>query len=179
MAHNSVKNRAQLMFGGFYKYYRIMFNVVSVLLFVFIIRYQFLIEPALVFNDTVILKVAGAVVFFLGLIVLLMAFKAFNLKEFFGIEQLEGEVKDADAEPKLVKSGMYAYVRHPLYFGIIVMLAGALMVLPYYSTLIFVLVTYLYLPVGVSLEEQKLISEFGDAYKQYRKEVKMLIPYIF
>jgi protein-S-isoprenylcysteine O-methyltransferase Ste14 len=29
------------------------------------------------------------------------------------------------------------------------------------------------------LEERKLIDEFGQEYVNYRKEVKMLIPWIF
>jgi protein-S-isoprenylcysteine O-methyltransferase Ste14 len=59
------------------------------------------------------------------------------------------------------------------------MITGTLILLPFYSTLVFVTATLLYLPVGISLEEQKLVREFGEQYLQYKKEVKMLIPYLF
>jgi protein-S-isoprenylcysteine O-methyltransferase Ste14 len=59
------------------------------------------------------------------------------------------------------------------------MLIGALMYFPNYSTLIFVITTFIYLPIGVSLEENKLVDEFGEQYLQYRKEVKMLVPFVF
>ncbi|MCB0855774.1 MAG: protein-S-isoprenylcysteine methyltransferase, partial [Bacteroidetes bacterium] len=47
------------------------------------------------------------------------------------------------------------------------------------QVLIFTLITLIYLIVGTILEEKKLVNEFGDAYRDYQKKVKMLIPYIF
>jgi protein-S-isoprenylcysteine O-methyltransferase Ste14 len=128
------------------------------------------------------LRVLGGIIFIMGATVLLTAFSNFNKAEFIGIEQLtvnNSDNKDIIVQHQLVKTGMYGYVRHPLYFGVIIMLIGALMYFPNYSTLIFVITTFIYLPIGVSLEENKLVDEFGEQYLQYRKEVKMLVPFVF
>jgi protein-S-isoprenylcysteine O-methyltransferase Ste14 len=59
------------------------------------------------------------------------------------------------------------------------MLLGALLFLPHWPMLVFVGVTFVYLPIGVHLEEQKLISEFGDTYRHYQSRVKMLVPFVY
>jgi methanethiol S-methyltransferase len=37
-------------------------------------------------------------------------------------------------------------------------------------------ITFLYLPIGIHLEEGKLIAVFGEEYRKYREEVPALIP---
>jgi protein-S-isoprenylcysteine O-methyltransferase Ste14 len=33
-----------------------------------------------------------------------------------------------------------------------------------------------YIIIGCILEERKLLAEFGDAYRQYQRQVPMLVP---
>lgn len=180
LAHNSTKTFFQQLLQNQFRLYRLGFNIISVVYFSAVIYYQFSIATAPLFPQNLFTKIIGAAIFFVGLIILLVAFKSFNLAEFFGFEQLQKKVIQQNYnEQSLIKTGLYKYVRHPLYFGIIVMITGALILLPFYSTLVFVIATLIYLPVGVGLEEQKLVTEFGEQYLQYKKEVKMLIPYIF
>ena len=75
--------------------------------------------------------------------------------------------------------GLHAYTRHPLYFGTIIFLLGYLLYAARLSSAVIVGVAFLYLYVGTLLEEKKLIAQFGEAYLQYKKEVKMLIPFVF
>lgn len=180
LAHNSVKNFFEKLFGNHFRFYRLAFNFISIVFFVALISFQFSIEKVNLFEKSLFTEIVGAGLILAGIILLITAFKAFNLKEFTGIEQLENKAQvDQKHTPVLVKKGMYAYVRHPLYFAIIILLTGALIFLPYTSTLAFVVVSFIYLPIGVKLEEEKLIKEFGEQYIQYKKEVKMLIPYVF
>lgn len=180
LAYNSTKKYFQQLLQKQFRFYRLGFNVISVIYFGAIIYYQFSITTVHVFSENLITKIIGATIFFSGLIILLIAFKSFNLAEFFGIEQMNENVKQQkNNQPQLIKTGLYKYVRHPLYFGIIVMLSGGIILLPMYSTLVFITATLLYLPVGVGLEEEKLITEFGEQYLQYKKEVKMLIPFLY
>lgn len=179
MAHNSVKNLFEKISGKHFRFYRLTFNFISIAYFVALISFQFSIEKVNLFEENLLAGIVGASLILAGIILLIRAFKAFNLKEFCGIEQLENKAQvDQKHTPVLVKKGMYAYVRHPLYFAVIVMFTGTLIFLPYTSTLVFVAVTFVYLPIGVGLEEDKLIEEFGEQYIQYKKEVKMLIPYV-
>ena len=39
-------------------------------------------------------------------------------------------------------------------------------------------ITFVYLPIGIALEERKLIAAFGEEYRRYRREVPALIPHL-
>lgn len=180
LAHDNVKERAADLLGKYYSYYRLSFNLYSVILFSVLGYYLFARNEAYIFEQTFISLGIGGVLFLVGLVILGLAFSSFNKREFIGLEQLDKIQQDKKVVAKqLVKTGLYAYVRHPLYFGTILMLVGAVGAFPTYSMMIFVLISLLYLPIGVKLEEQKLVKEFGEQYLRYQREVKMLFPFLF
>lgn len=76
----------------------------------------------------------------------------------------------------LVRSGMHARMRHPIYTGIIGALAGWVLLHTTPATLVVVGILALYLPIGIHLEERKLIAAFGEEYRRYRREVPALFP---
>lgn len=76
----------------------------------------------------------------------------------------------------LLRSGLHGYMRHPIYSGVILVALGWIAVSPSPATLLTVAITFLYLPLGIALEEQKLVAHFGEAYLQYRREVPALWP---
>jgi len=76
----------------------------------------------------------------------------------------------------LVRSGLHGRVRHPIYLGVLVALAGWLIVSWIPATWVVVGITLVYLPIGIRLEEHKLIAEFGEDYRRYRREVPALFP---
>lgn len=91
---------------------------------------------------------------------------------FLGLRQLGNP--QPDAESPLTQKGLYAHVRHPIYtFGLLflwltpTMTANLLTVYVFWS---------LYMYIGTFHEEQRLIREFGDAYRKYRQRVPRLIP---
>lgn len=71
--------------------------------------------------------------------------------------------------------GPYRWVRHPIYFGIIV-LFWATPVLTADRLLLNLLWTG-WIIVGSVLEERDLTARFGDAYRGYQRKVPMLIPW--
>jgi protein-S-isoprenylcysteine O-methyltransferase Ste14 len=95
---------------------------------------------------------------------------------FIGLRQLlrGGAPIPADRHERLVTSGPYRRVRHPLYSTLIV----AMWLWPEMSvnrlTLFAVISAYFYL--GSIPEEQKLVEEFGEAYRRYQQAVPRLIP---
>jgi protein-S-isoprenylcysteine O-methyltransferase Ste14 len=75
----------------------------------------------------------------------------------------------------LVVRGPYRWVRHPLYTCVIVLLwANPVVSL---DRLVLAGVWTTWIVVGALLEERDLISDFGDAYRQYRAQVPILIPW--
>lgn len=78
----------------------------------------------------------------------------------------------------LVKSGIYAYIRHPLYLS--VFLVGVGIMLKDAGPIQLVLGAILFSAVSLTAltEEKEMIARFGDEYRQYMKESKMFIPFV-
>lgn len=95
---------------------------------------------------------------------------------FIGLRQilLGGEPIPADRHERLVVSGPYRWVRHPLYTATLV----ALWSWPDMTVnrLAFLAVSTAYFALGSIPEEQKLVEEFGEAYRRYQAAVPRLIP---
>jgi protein-S-isoprenylcysteine O-methyltransferase Ste14 len=81
------------------------------------------------------------------------------------------------AEPELVTSGPYRFVRHPIYSGLLAALLGTALVTNL-TGLIIVAVLGGYFYYSASVEERNLIATFPTAYPAYRASTKMLIPFI-
>jgi protein-S-isoprenylcysteine O-methyltransferase Ste14 len=78
----------------------------------------------------------------------------------------------------LQTSGVYGWVRHPLYFGWMLAVFGT----PHMTgdRLAFAVMTTAYLIVAVPLEERSLRCSFGDDYVRYTRAVKWrMIPFIY
>lgn len=79
-------------------------------------------------------------------------------------------------EHRLIRSGPYAIVRHPIYTGITVALAGtAFVVGEWRGVLAFVLVLATHV-VKARQEEALMAAQFGDEYRLYRQNSGFLVP---
>jgi protein-S-isoprenylcysteine O-methyltransferase Ste14 len=84
--------------------------------------------------------------------------------------------KSARAEP-LVIEGPQRYVRHPMYFAVVVMVLGWWLVLDYTFILLMVGLFILWFNlVVIRFEEQELRAIFGEQYESYSKSVPRFIP---
>jgi len=80
-------------------------------------------------------------------------------------------------ELMVIKTDVYAIIRHPMYFGsILTYLAFVIISASVIALVIFfvVVIFYYYL---CRYEENLLIEKLGDEYKKYMKKVPMLIPW--
>lgn len=79
---------------------------------------------------------------------------------------------------ELVTDGPYAVTRHPIYSGLLIGLVG--------SALVWNLASLLLLAVALSVtlyghtlhEEALFLDHFGDAYREYRRRVPRLVPFV-
>ena len=86
--------------------------------------------------------------------------------------------KQSSPSPEILQTkGLNAYVRHPLYFAILIIVWGFFLFRPTDLVLTIAIVSTIYIYIGTQLEEKKLIEEFGEAYRDYQKKVKMLFPF--
>ena len=79
--------------------------------------------------------------------------------------------------PELVTSGPYAYVRHPIYTGVIAGMIGSAIVSPFWIIpAVFGALFFIY---SGKKEEKVMRAEFPDTYPAYMQRTKMLVPFIF
>lgn len=78
---------------------------------------------------------------------------------------------------KLTTSGPYAFVRHPLYLGTILIGIGFIVMLKiYYIGALFLIVMLLVYYRTVKKEEAMLEAKFNDFYLRYKEKVRAVLP---
>jgi protein-S-isoprenylcysteine O-methyltransferase Ste14 len=78
----------------------------------------------------------------------------------------------------LVKSGIYSYIRHPLYLSVFMFGTGVMLKDPESVQLVIGGINLIAIFFTARIEEKEMITKFGDEYQEYMKETKMFIPYI-
>ncbi len=80
------------------------------------------------------------------------------------------------AKGGLVTNGLYAYVRHPQYTGLFVVMIGMLIQWPTIITaLMFPVLIFAYYRLSKK-EESDMVKMFGEEYKHYMERTPMFIP---
>lgn len=113
----------------------------------------------------------GLTLFILGMTVALVAVG--TLRAFYHSTLIIRE------DHQLVTHGIYRYVRHPVYLGVIIAIIG----IPVYTSSLYgFLIMLALIPVilnRIRLEERLLTEEFGEAYLEYKATTRKLIPFIY
>ncbi|MBE3117809.1 MAG: isoprenylcysteine carboxylmethyltransferase family protein, partial [Candidatus Atribacteria bacterium] len=108
----------------------------------------------------------------LAIAALVIGFRQTDAWEFLGLRQL-GE---SDRTSKLTSSGLYHYVRHPLYSAGLAFIW--LMPLMTANILAVNIALTVYVITGATFEERKLRRVFGQDYTDYRAVTPMFIPFL-
>lgn len=83
-----------------------------------------------------------------------------------------------DGQP-LVSTGLYGIVRHPMYVGNVILMIGIALALGSYWALLLVIVGLLLMAARI-VDEEKMLNEELDGYRQYTQEVRYrLVPLIW
>jgi protein-S-isoprenylcysteine O-methyltransferase Ste14 len=119
----------------------------------------------------------GAAVQAAGVLVTLLAARTLSLRELMGLDPSR-QAAPQHEPPTLETRGLYRVVRHPIYFGWVLFVAGAPLMT--HTRLLFAVVSVAYLVVAIPLEERSLIANFGDPYLAYRRRVRWrMVPGIY
>jgi protein-S-isoprenylcysteine O-methyltransferase Ste14 len=81
-------------------------------------------------------------------------------------------------DPELITSGPYRRVRHPIYAGIMLGMAGTAIAVSVYWLIAAALIGAYFIYSAVQ-EERYMADRFPDAYPDYKRSTKMLIPFLF
>lgn len=77
---------------------------------------------------------------------------------------------------KLIKSGPYFVMRHPIYTGMILWSVGLAMFTANVFFAAFAVVVIIWTPLRISGEERMMISQFGDEYLDYMRTTGRYLP---
>ena len=126
--------------------------------------------PVWSLGPPILFKASGLALIAFGLIVAVVA--AWNLGH--SLTPLPYPKTDA----KLVTTGLFGYVRHPIYFGVILVAFGWSLYTLGTLTLCYAFILALFLDIKSRREEVWLCQKFVS-YPQYQKTTRKLIPLIY
>lgn len=168
-----IKKVSEKLLGKSYRYYRIIYVIFSTLFLGIIAFYLFSMDQVRLYRPNIVSIYSGVLLCVLGIIIIQKSFNQYDLGEFIGTFYIS---EGPEHENKLKTSGILSRVRHPLYTATLLIASGYILYLPTVASLTSGICIALYLFIGIRLEERKLLAEFGDDYRQYRKKVPMLFP---
>jgi len=79
---------------------------------------------------------------------------------------------------RLIVTGLFKYIRHPLYSSLLFLGWGIFLKDPSYPAVIFVAIVSAFTYRMANIEEKENIKKFGEEYSNYMKNSKMIIPFI-
>ncbi|MFA6969895.1 MAG: hypothetical protein WC208_00705 [Gallionella sp.] len=168
-----VKRSVSAAWPNLMPYYRLMFNILALLLILPILWLTFHDPGPMLWRWQGIaawlangLALAAIFCFWLSL-------KNYDMQEFLGLRQLQLHVRKVEDQEHFHLSPFHRFVRHPWYFfGLVVIWTRDISV----TTLLSSVMITLYFFVGSRLEEKKLLVYHGDTYRRYMARVPGLIP---
>jgi protein-S-isoprenylcysteine O-methyltransferase Ste14 len=80
---------------------------------------------------------------------------------------------------RLVTSGLYSYVRHPIYLGVILYALSAPIILESLYGFVVMLALVPLILHRIRVEESALTAKFGLEYTEYVRRTKRLIPFVY
>ena len=164
--------------GRYYRFYRLLFNLVAVATIIPVILYAQSIEGPVLFRWEGFLIVFQVLLLALAGLLFLTGAKHYDLLQFLGFRQImTGASHGALSESgQLNTSGILGVTRHPWYLATVMFIWADYRSFTT-STLVTNVVLTIYLVVGTILEERKLLMEIGEEYREYQKKVSMIVPF--
>jgi protein-S-isoprenylcysteine O-methyltransferase Ste14 len=154
------------------RFYRLLYNILAGVSFLPVLVFMFLVPDRNLYRVPVpwsFLMIWGEL---LAVAALLIAFRQTDIWEFIGLRQL-GEVEKPS---KLTTSGLYHYIRHPLYTAGVAFIW--LLPLMTVNILTVNIALTVYVIIGATFEERKLRRAFGQEYIDYSAITPMFIPFL-
>lgn len=172
LAASKLKRILEVKLGKAYKWYRVFYSFFSTALFLGIVIQSLFIPNLVILPKTPFLIYLGYMLAGLGTIIALRASKEISIFSFLGFNVNQ----NLQTGEKLITSGWYARMRHPLYSALILIFFGYLLVAGTATSGIHLLCLLIYLPFGIFYEEKNLIFLFGKEYQEYRQKVPAIFP---
>ena len=122
--------------------------------------------------------VAGLFLLLVGGVIRMKARSELKRKAGFSSYAETGKLKVVKAH-RLVRDGLYEHIRHPIYFGEILRNLGFAIIFSSVYGILIILIASTLLYFRMNIEEKMLSNGFGEAYEEYKRNTKRIIPYIY
>jgi len=86
--------------------------------------------------------------------------------------------KSFENTTKLVKAGIYRFIRHPLYCSLLLLGTGIMFKQPVLPQVVIGIINITAIYITARIEEKEMTERFGENYILYMKETKMFIPFL-
>ncbi len=106
------------------------------------------------------------------------AILAFGYGYHFGKKSHDVVFDKTIKEAKLIDSGVFARVRHPMYFGMLLFFLGFFLISLSLASLVIWTAFFVFLDRMAAYEERDLMRVIGDEYLEYQKRVSKWLPRI-
>ncbi len=80
---------------------------------------------------------------------------------------------------ELVDTGLYGYIRHPLYASLLFLTWGVFLKHPDLLLVAVALFSSVMFHLTARMDEKECVVYFGEIYREYMKRTKMFIPFVF
>jgi protein-S-isoprenylcysteine O-methyltransferase Ste14 len=95
-----------------------------------------------------------------------------------GIVRVDEKLFRFEKTTELVTTGIYRYIRHPMYTSLVLLAWGIWLKQPLIFTLPVVLLASWLLWLTAKRDEQECLTYFGESYREYMLRTKRLIPFV-
>lgn len=131
--------------------------------------------PLLISNTSkAFLTLLGSGLYFPGVSLYLWGYSTLN-EQFSPSSSFGAELYQ---DQKLITAGPYQYIRHPMYLGVLLAAAGALLLFRTWAMLVYSL-SALAVILRARREDELLAEEFGPQWQTYANQVAGWLPKIF
>ncbi len=94
------------------------------------------------------------------------------------VRESESNLLAFEKTTHLVTTGIYRYIRHPLYSSLLLLAWGIFFKLPSWVGGALVMVATGFLFLTALADEQECLRFFGDDYREYMKKTRRFIPFL-
>ena len=109
-------------------------------------------------------------------LLLLPAFLSWSLGIYFELKSHEAIFEETTGQPKLNDSGVYSWVRHPMYLGTLMFCLGFFFIMPSILSLGVWIAFFMFYDKMATYEEKDLIRILGEEYINYQERVPKWRP---
>ncbi len=95
-----------------------------------------------------------------------------------GAARDDGSFYEFEKTTALVSSGIFAYIRHPMYASLLALTWGAYFQDPSPAGTIIAVLGSVFLFLTARTDERECLGFFGDAYAEYMRRTRRFIPFI-